>query len=277
MKCASAASSIVHLLRAYHRAFSIRRAPYLISYATYVAATIHSRIAAKRAHDSTAHNNLATCLAVFRDNQETNSAVKKASMIVQSLMKRLGVVIEDVSYEGPQPDGNERIKEAGAQTPGPTEPLATPVSLAQNSDSHPKTPTRQAGPVAYNPNGFSPGSEWMDIDGIIQSFLQENDGNPAGRIPAYNPEGDPSQVPKTPWPAQGGPPQVAMTPDLSVTNHPQMPMHSGAIPPPDADFGGAFGWQQGWRGQNGETAESLEDPLFGFNGSSLDSFNFMGW
>ncbi|EGY17660.1 nitrogen assimilation transcription factor nirA [Verticillium dahliae VdLs.17] len=44
--CASAADSIVALLRAYDRAFTVRRAPYLVSYATYVAATIHARIAA---------------------------------------------------------------------------------------------------------------------------------------------------------------------------------------------------------------------------------------
>ncbi|KAF3359217.1 hypothetical protein VdG1_02240 [Verticillium dahliae VDG1] len=47
--CASAADSIVALLRAYDRAFTVRRAPYLVSYATYVAATIHARIAANGA------------------------------------------------------------------------------------------------------------------------------------------------------------------------------------------------------------------------------------
>ncbi|GJN71066.1 hypothetical protein PLICBS_005128 [Purpureocillium lilacinum] len=96
MKCASAASSIVLLLRAYHFAFSVQPAPYLISYATYVAATIHSRIAAKRGHESTAYSNLATCLAVFQINQKTNPAVRKATLIVQSLMKKLGVVIATI-------------------------------------------------------------------------------------------------------------------------------------------------------------------------------------
>jgi hypothetical protein len=36
--CAQAATRITQLLRAYERTFSIRHAPYLIAYATYVAA-----------------------------------------------------------------------------------------------------------------------------------------------------------------------------------------------------------------------------------------------
>jgi hypothetical protein len=32
-------------------------------------------------------------LAVFEENQETNSAVRKAAMIIQNLMKKLGVII----------------------------------------------------------------------------------------------------------------------------------------------------------------------------------------
>lgn len=91
MSCATAADDIVQLLRAYDKAFSVRRAPYLISYATYVAATIHARIAAKRGPGSHAHSSLEACLAVFRENQETNWAVRRANAIVQNLMKRLGV------------------------------------------------------------------------------------------------------------------------------------------------------------------------------------------
>jgi len=92
MVCASAASNIISILEAYDGVFSIRRAPYLISYATYVAATIHVRIAAQKGPGSEAQRNLEFCLAVFQDNQETNSAVRRANMIVQNLMKTLGVI-----------------------------------------------------------------------------------------------------------------------------------------------------------------------------------------
>ena len=89
--CASAADSIVALLRTYDRTFSVRRAPYQISYACYVAATIHARIAAKRSPGSSAHRSLETCLGVFRENQETNWAVRRAFAFIQNLVKRVGV------------------------------------------------------------------------------------------------------------------------------------------------------------------------------------------
>lgn len=97
MECAGAASNIMNLLRAYDRAFSVRRALYLISYSTFVAATIHARIAAKQDVNSEAHGSLETCLAVFQQNQETNWAVQRANGIVQSLMKRLGVAMREPS------------------------------------------------------------------------------------------------------------------------------------------------------------------------------------
>ena len=75
----------------YGQVFSVRHAPYLISYATYVAATIHVRIAAKRSTESGARECLETCMSVFRENQETNWAVRRAKAIVEGLMTRLGV------------------------------------------------------------------------------------------------------------------------------------------------------------------------------------------
>ena len=136
MKCALAASNIALLLRAYHRAFSSRRAPYLISYATYVAATIHARIAAKQANDSSAHNNLAICLAVLKENQETNSAVNKASMIVQSLMKRLGVVIEDAFMQALEMDGFSKPQDSSTMQSNTTEQLRRSMLVTQESGSN---------------------------------------------------------------------------------------------------------------------------------------------
>lgn len=181
MKCASAASSISDLLRAYHKAFSLRRAPYLISYATYVAATIHTRIAAKRGRDSSAHGDLATCLAVFKENQETNSAVKKAALIIQRLMQKHGVVIDEVSSdtldaEPPSETRENRRKVTDWPNKENRNLGAASVSRDQGTsqvlnveDNHDGVATGLT-PGAEN----SPGSDWMDVDGIIQSFLLEN-------------------------------------------------------------------------------------------------------
>lgn len=267
MKCASAASSIVLLLRAYHRAFSSRRAPYLISYATYVAATIHARIAAKRSHDSSAHNNLATCLAVLNENQETNTAVSKAMMIMQSLTKRLGVVIDNVSAQALEMDGFEKPGDANVPSRGAAEQQFASVPFDRPASSN----TMGAlAPGSIPQNGTtSPESDWMDIDGIIQSFLQEHDGNNGnGMRPMPQPDQHPSgQFARSPWfqheqQQQQQPPQVPMGPDYTVGNQPVMPMQQ-PIPQVEPGLGGGYQWH--------------EDPLFGLNGSSMDNFTFMPW
>ncbi|CAK7229465.1 hypothetical protein SEUCBS140593_007255 [Sporothrix eucalyptigena] len=94
MTCAQAATAIVALLRCYNAAFSVRRAPYLISYATYVAATIHVRIAAQPGFATEAKEALAICLMVFDENSETNWAVKRARAVIGGLMQRMGVNVE---------------------------------------------------------------------------------------------------------------------------------------------------------------------------------------
>lgn len=266
MKCASAASSISNLLRAYHRAFSTRRAPYLISYATYVAATIHSRIAARRGSDSTAHANLAICLAVFKENQETNSAVAKAAMIVESLMKKLGVAVDNISsdvleMDNPTKGRDENQGPPAEDTRQPRNQIETETQANTERPLNPITPTLG--------NGFSPGSDWVDIDGIIQSFLHENDGTM--RPP------EPTDQPRQQW--------IMHQPDSSqmVMGHNnfamqnQVPIAQDVTPgmPPAESYNG-YQWQNGWKPANSESA-SLEDPLFGFNGASTDTFAFMGW
>ncbi|KAF1972047.1 hypothetical protein BU23DRAFT_469545 [Bimuria novae-zelandiae CBS 107.79] len=143
--CATAANSIVLLVRAYDKAFSVRRAPYLISYATYMAATIYVRIAAKREPGSDAHKNLGTCLAVFNENQQTNSAVRRANALVQNLMKRLGVRVPSDSKI--HIDKNQR---EGTSADRP--------NAAQN-----------------NPPDQEPSLHDLDIDSIIKSFVRESE------------------------------------------------------------------------------------------------------
>ncbi|KAM5359887.1 hypothetical protein ACJZ2D_014142 [Fusarium nematophilum] len=264
MKCASAASSISSLLRAYHRAFSVRRAPYLISYATYVAATIHSRIAARRGRDSTAHANLATCLAVFKENQETNSAVRKAAIVVERLMKKHGVVVDASGALDGDPQGEQR---------GEQEPRGQAGRDFQRR-ADPSQTTASEGPVSDNQNpaatgdsgiGYSPGSDWMDIDGIIQSFLQENEGNWARS--GYDAE-MPSQVPEIAGAVQSHAPFMPRNDPAMIT---QGAMAYDSTPvdvnPADGTYDGGYPQQGFWSSGGGFV--SLEDPLFGFNGSSL--------
>jgi hypothetical protein len=145
MSCATAADDIVQLLRSYDKAFSVRKAPYLISYATYVAATIHARIAAKRGPGSPAHSSLEACLAIFRENQETNWAVRRANTIIQNLMKRLGVATPSL----------DEIQ----------------IDRDNSGSSHTSTPDNSS----CRALGREASLQSLDIDGIIQSFVRERE------------------------------------------------------------------------------------------------------
>jgi hypothetical protein len=152
--CANAATAITQVLRIYHQAFSVRRAPYLIAYATYVSSTIHVRIAAKRTPGSDAHKSLATCLAVFRVNQETNWAARRARNIVESLARKLNVQL---------PDTSGALMLTNTEAPPNYPAVATPAHVEPQYYVH-NDPSWQ--------QGFSP---TMDVDAIIQSFAREQD------------------------------------------------------------------------------------------------------
>lgn len=65
-----------------------------MSCATYVAATIHVRIAAQREPGFEAHASLSACLYVF-NNQETNWVVKRARTVILNHMKGMNVTLKE--------------------------------------------------------------------------------------------------------------------------------------------------------------------------------------
>ena len=89
--CSKAAKQIVLILMAYHRTFSILKAPYLIAYATYVSATIHVRDAARRPTAPETMVYLRNCLSLMDENQETNPGIENAKSSLTNLMRRLSV------------------------------------------------------------------------------------------------------------------------------------------------------------------------------------------
>ncbi|KAJ4336040.1 hypothetical protein N0V95_008724 [Ascochyta clinopodiicola] len=238
MCCATAANDIVHLLRVFDKAFSVRRAPYLISYATYVAATIHARIAAKRGPGSDAHSSLAACLAVFQENQETNPAVRRANALVQNLMKRLGVrmhSIEECRIHKDTSSSNQR---------------QSPEALNNTS------------------LGRGPSLQGLDIDGIIQSFVREQENAQMTQAGTPDHTGINASTP-TPMPPPRAP---AVAGDvLEASNH---------------DVGSlAYDYNGSWLGQGqhpmyGDASVPVDDLYYGFNSAALDSFPitpFLEW
>ncbi|KAI4721865.1 hypothetical protein E4T48_01803 [Aureobasidium sp. EXF-10727] len=172
--CTEAAINIVKLVRLYDRSFSVRRAPYLISYATYVAATIHVRIAATRASTSEAHEHLRTCLAVFDQNSATNYAVKKASIVIENLKKRMGIKLDD---PGPGTTSSATTRDTATDHPSSevtprsqSNAFASPSNTSSMARSHLPIDTMINHEPTMVAGQFDPD---LDVDTIIHSFMHE--------------------------------------------------------------------------------------------------------
>jgi hypothetical protein len=178
--------NIVKLVRLYDKAFSMGRAPYLMSYATYVAATIHVRIAATRPSSSEAHDHLRTCLRVFDRNSETNYAVRKASIVVEALMDRMGVSI-DHSDAGCSRSSNETgdRRPVATSSTSPREDIAAPRRSSEYSRLQSGVENRDNPEPTMVAGQFVPG---LDVDAIIHSFMQEQQSGQTdgGYVPMTN-------------------------------------------------------------------------------------------
>ncbi|KAL8297319.1 hypothetical protein RB597_006419 [Gaeumannomyces tritici] len=276
MTCTAAATEIVHLIRAYHRTFSVRRAPYLISYATYVAATIHVRIASRRTPQSDAYSSLETCLAVFHENQETNWAARRATAIVQNLMHRFGVVLPEGRQPVIDPVGSSsRNADCGGQNVA-SNGADTGALTLQNRLREGRTPSE---------------TEGFDVDGIIQSFLRAQDGTgPDEGLPVGSNSLDPQHA-SGPHSALMG----AATPgghhgsdgvqghhNHQSQQHAQSDLASRTLLPHGVSAGpflpGADGgWQQGGMADGALSVGLVDDLLFGFHGSALDGYTTWQW
>ena len=194
--CATAAKTIVKILRAYDAAFSIQRAPYLISYATYVSATIHVRIAAQRDPGSEAHVCLATCLSVFRKNQETNWAVRRANLIIENLMKRMHVSISDINVIQVGHRQEPQLQQAETnddRLPPPVLPDASQNHAGSKISPHSNNSTNIDQNCAMVTSPFDAGvpdyaASDLNIDAIIQSFIREQQSDrPLSQIAREDP------------------------------------------------------------------------------------------
>lgn len=240
--CAAAASKITSLIRVYEQTFSIRRAPYLISYATYVAATILVRIAAQRDGESEAHSGLRLCLSVFRENQETNWAVRRAKSVIQHLMERMGVSLDLARPRTESGMDNQR-------------------SLAKGVSAN---DTAAAGSSAANAQAATSSKETEDlnINMIIQSFLREQT-NPRpshGPVTAWFGHGQYQAAVGSSYDADIRAPSTGAAQILPPENDAVAPVHPrGPVLATAADDNP---WEIG--------SGSFDDMLFGFNSAFLD-------
>jgi hypothetical protein len=161
--CTAEAAHIVQLVRLYDVSFSVRQAPYLISYATYVAATIHVRLAGSSPPGSTAHESLAVCLTVLDLNSKTNPAVRKASVVIEALMKTMNVNMErPLDSSGARSDSHRDPRMAIASAHSATHHSKRQTSDQFSGNTMPTPHSHVRGPpVQYNPQTGQPSNSLM--------------------------------------------------------------------------------------------------------------------
>lgn len=91
--CTTAANQIVQILRDYSRHFSISSAPYMLSYATYISATIHARIVAQKGRNSNSFQSLLLCRTILKEHQCLYAAAGKARANLDKLVAHLKISI----------------------------------------------------------------------------------------------------------------------------------------------------------------------------------------
>ncbi|KAL4886093.1 fungal-specific transcription factor domain-containing protein [Aspergillus karnatakaensis] len=161
--CAAAASSTDALLQQYTDKLCAKSAPYALSYAVYVSATIHLRIAAQRQPGSEAHNSLRKCLDFLHEHQILCRASGRSLNILNNLVRRLKVdpyaMTDTNNSAGPEirlGDGSHVGREIAIAPPAPTDPQAD--MLADE--------TYFSGPQSGVDTHWSD----LDIDQILESF-----------------------------------------------------------------------------------------------------------
>ncbi|RDW61641.1 hypothetical protein BP5796_11533 [Coleophoma crateriformis] len=98
--CSAAAFEIDYISRTYERSFCLKTTPYIISYAIYVSATIHVRLAIQRERGSDAHRALRRCLHVLEIHQAHCWSARRAKRVIEGLITHMGVVVDNGDFLG---------------------------------------------------------------------------------------------------------------------------------------------------------------------------------
>ncbi|KAK7424585.1 hypothetical protein QQZ08_008595 [Neonectria magnoliae] len=152
--CAAAALEIHRILQLYQKSFCMMTAPYFVSYATYVSATIHVRIAAQRVADSEAHKCLQNCLDVLAQHQIKCHAPRRTTRILRGLIQRLNVNLRNAPS----------VDNSGVETPETSSPVNRLLPVDIGHQLHPNKASHESiDPILTN----------LDIDEIMKSFDYE--------------------------------------------------------------------------------------------------------
>ncbi|CAI7620932.1 unnamed protein product [Penicillium crustosum] len=105
--CTAAANQIVQILHDYSQHFSLNSAPYMLSYATYISATIHARIVAQKGSNSTVFQSLILCRNIIAEHTRLYSAAEKARENLEKLIAHLGISVTDDNIHTGSPGSSQ--------------------------------------------------------------------------------------------------------------------------------------------------------------------------
>ncbi|KAJ6151223.1 hypothetical protein N7470_007817 [Penicillium chermesinum] len=158
--CTTAANQIVQIIHDYSQNFSITTAPYMLSYATYISAIIHARVAAQMGRSSTSYPSLTFCRHILKEHQKLYASAGKAKANLDKLISHLDIDISD------DDDGN----------------IAASVTVVRQEPPFVSESILLPGASAPMPQGTSiqsPQVNWelsdIDLEAIAQSFLPESE------------------------------------------------------------------------------------------------------
>ncbi|KAF1732927.1 Nitrogen assimilation transcription factor nirA [Beauveria bassiana] len=168
--CVIAAFEVHDMLQLYKQHFCVKTVPYFMSYATYVSATIHARLASLKSMGSLPGQCLKNCLNVLAEQQTKCLAPRRTLKILKQLIRRLGLRMEDLPTEEFEVSrGNEPDSDGHILTPAMSS-LPEVTYLSRVSEQPPAGVVAEDRMHDGNMTDFDSMFLDMDMDGILKSF-----------------------------------------------------------------------------------------------------------
>ncbi|KAI2717601.1 transcriptional regulator family: Fungal Specific TF [Penicillium roqueforti] len=159
--CTAAANQIVQILHDYSQHFSLSSAPYMLSYATYISATIHARIVAQKGSNSTMFQSLVFCRNILIEHTRLYSAAEKARENLDKLISHLGINVAD---------DNQRAGSAGNNFPSEHMVMPESINVARESGVADR-------PLEFGSFQMSLELSDLDLEAIAQGFQVDVESN----------------------------------------------------------------------------------------------------
>jgi hypothetical protein len=155
--CTAAANQIVQILHDYSQHFSLSSAPYMLSYATYISATIHARIVAQKGSNSSVFQSLVLCRNILAEHTRLYSAAEKAKENLDKLISHLGISAADDNLRTGSPGSS------GNNFPNEHMVMDEPINVARE-------PGVADGAVEFGSSLMSLELSDLDLEAIAQGF-----------------------------------------------------------------------------------------------------------